>query len=315
MEVIEVTPNEYDNIIVKPHYCFNTGAFNSLNSNKCDEVYYLVFKDSKIRLGIILGRREKIAYSPFSAPFGGFEYLSKDIKLSQIDAAIESLNAWAISKKLQAIKIVLPPVFYNPNFLTKVTNCLYRAGYENSSLDINYQFQTNNFGKDYISTIWYNARKNLRRAIKSELTFEKLAQKEGEIAYSIISENRKQRGFPLRMQWAQVLETTTIIPADFFIVKKEAIIIAAAIVFHIAKDVVQVIYWGDLPAYSNFKTMNFLSYQIFKHYKEDGIKVIDIGPSTEDSVPNHGLCEFKESIGCNLSLKSGFYKNMDTCIS
>jgi lipid II:glycine glycyltransferase (peptidoglycan interpeptide bridge formation enzyme) len=106
------------------------------------------------------------------------------------------------------------------------------------------------------------------------------------------------------MSWDQVLETTKVIPADFFRVETaEGTAIAAALVFKVAADVVQVIYWGDLPDYSELKTMNFLSYKLFGFYKEKGIGVIDIGPSTEDSVPNHGLCEFKESIGCNIQPK------------
>jgi hypothetical protein len=76
----------------------------------------------------------------------------------------------------------------------------------------------------------------------------------------------------------------------------------------VTPDIVQVIYWGDLPAYSEFKTMNYLSYNIFIYYKKLGVKYVDIGISTELSVPNHGLCEFKESIGCDLSLKFTFSK-------
>ena len=52
--------------------------------------------------------------------------------------------------------------------------------------------------------------------------------------------------------------------------------------------------------------MNFLAYHVFNFYKKNGIKVIDIGPSTENSIPNHGLCEFKESIGCDISPKHSF---------
>jgi len=38
------------------------------------------------------------------------------------------------------------------------------------------------------------------------------------------------------------------------------------------------------------------------------MRYIDIGPSTENSIPNYGLCEFKESIGCDISPKYTFYK-------
>jgi hypothetical protein len=56
--------------------------------------------------------------------------------------------------------------------------------------------------------------------------------------------------------------------------------------------------------------MNFLSYKIFEFYKKTGIRIVDIGPSTENSVPNHGLCEFKESIGCDISTKFTYRKEI-----
>ena len=56
--------------------------------------------------------------------------------------------------------------------------------------------------------------------------------------------------------------------------------------------------------------MNFLSFHVFSYYKNKGIRVIDIGHSTVDSVPNHGLCEFKESIGCSIGLLYEFYKKL-----
>ena len=111
------------------------------------------------------------------------------------------------------------------------------------------------------------------------------------------------------MNWESILETQSIIDIDFFIVNKEKYAIGSAIVFHITSKVVQVVYWGDLSEFSQFKTMNFLSYNLFQYYKKQGIKIIDIGPSTKKSIPNFGLCEFKESIGCDISIKSEFFIN------
>ena len=47
-----------------------------------------------------------------------------------------------------------------------------------------------------------------------------------------------------------------------------------------------------------------------KKAKEIQIPFIDIGHSTVDSVPNHGLCEFKESIGCSIGLLNEYYKDI-----
>lgn len=309
MEILEVEPQYYDEIFSKPNHIFNTAVFNNLNKYKCEKIYYLIFKDSKIRLGIILGMKDDVLNSPFSAPFGGFQYLNEDVGLNQIDVALKCLDNWVILNQFKGLKIIQQPLFYDANFLSKAQNCLFRAKYKNCTLDINYQFPTFKLNDDYFTTIWYNAKKNLKRGLKANLIFEKLKNSEGKIAYDIIAENRKQKGFPLRMTWEQLKETTDIIPTDFFVVKKNSDQIASAIIFHVQQKVVQVIYWGDLSQFSENKTMNFLSYEVFKYYKEGHIEIVDIGPSTENSVPNEGLCLFKESIGCDLSLKSVFYKD------
>jgi hypothetical protein len=311
MEILEVDANQYAQVFSKPYHFFNAAAFNNINAYKCEQVFYLIFKDTKVRLGIIFGQRNNKLVSPFSAPFGGFLATSEDVKLNQIDAALEALTAWATLKKVEGMRIVSSSFFYNENFLNKVYNCLYRAGFESNNIELNYQFPTHKFNENYQTNIWYNARKNLKRAFQANLTFEKLANQDGKQAYDVIAQNRKERGFPLRMTWEQVLETTTVMIADFFLVKKEATPIGAAVVFHVADQIVQVIYWGDLPQYAEYKTMNFLSFQVFQYYKQQGIAMIDIGPSTEDSIPNHGLCEFKESIGCDISIKTEFYKKLN----
>ena len=310
MEILEVTPTIFDTAFPKPIQIFNTGAFSELNSSRFEKVYYLLFTDTKTRLGIILGLQENVLKSPFSAPFGGFEYVSSDVKLYQIDAALKRLFDWATSEGFVGITIIPPPYFYQEDFTAKISNCFYRAGFETQNVELNYHFQTALLSDSYLQTIWYNAKKNLKKAFAARLHFEKLESNQGEQAYTIIAQNRSERGFPLRLSYAQLVATSKVIVIDFFVVKKESQIIGSAIVYHVAPSIVRVVYWGDLPSYSDYKTMNFLSYSVFKHYKEEGIKFIDIGHSTVDSIPNHGLCEFKESIGCSVSLLNEFYKKI-----
>ncbi len=311
MEIHEVDAIAYAEAFSKPSQFFNSAAFNAVNHYKCDKVFYLLFKDTKIRLGIIFGLRNNKLNSPFSAPFGGFEYSSEDIRLQQIDDAIQALINWAKNNQFEGIKIVSPSFFYNNNFLNKIYNCLYRADFEKANVELNYQFPTSKIDENYQNTIWYNAKKNLKRSLQSGLKFAKLDSSEGKIAYDVIAQNRASRGFPLRMTWEQVAETMQVIIIDYFVVQKENTAVGAAVIFQVAPDIVQVVYWGDLPEYSECKTMNFLSYNIFNYYKEQGIKIIDIGPSTENSIPNYGLCEFKESIGCDIAIKTEFYKNLN----
>ena len=265
----------------------------------------MIFKDKKVRLGIIAGVKKDILLSPFSAPFGGFVYSKEDVRIQSIDYAIKLLEVWAKKKKLKQIQITLPPSLYHEPFLSKLTNSFFRNNYKIKNIDLNYAFNLNNFNDNYLDIIWRNARKNLKKAQENDFIFrhcESLEDKKK--AYATIKLNRELRGFPLKMTWAQIEETIGVIKADFFLLYNSSkVTVASAMVFHINPRIVQVVYWGDLPKFSYLKTMNFLSFKIFEHYKKSAIDIVDIGPSTEDSKPNYGLCEFKESIGCNITTK------------
>lgn len=315
MEILEINAFEYDKTFQYSYHIFNSARFNELNSSKCEKVHYLVFKDSKIRLGIILGVKQNRLFSPFSSPFGGFETITNNLRLSQIDEALLMLDSWVKQNNYSEISITLPPVFYNNSFISKLCNCLYRFGYQNVVLDLNYHFPVSKLQNDYLKeVVWYNSRKNLKISFKVGLVFEKIDENKGLLAYEIIKKNRGERGFPLRMTWEQILTTMEVVKMDFFIVKRENEGIAAAILYHVSPKVVQVVYWGDLPSHSECKTMNFLSYSVFNYYNNTDIEIIDIGPSTENSIPNFGLCEFKESIGCDISNKYKFTKIIKKCL-
>ena len=308
MEIIRVSSKEFAGLNWDRPHVFQTSEFNDLNKSKCDEVLYFLFKEGKYRLGIVFGKNGNTLLSPFSAPFGGFISISANIKLQYIEEAIKTLIIWAKENNIKSINITLPPEMYYQSFISKQINCLWREGFDILNVDLNYAFDTNFFDDNYIRKIQYNARKNLKVAFKSDFRFSKcIDDTEKEIAYNVIKKNRKERGFPLRMTWQQVKETTEIIESDFFLLRNENDVeVASAIVFHVSDNIVQVIYWGDIPEFSIHRTMNFLSYKVFEYYKSRNVKIVDVGPSTEDSVPNYGLAEFKESIGCFVSPKYKF---------
>lgn len=312
MEIIETNQFYFDEILSHPYHLFSTGLFSNLNEKKVDTLYYLLFKDSKFRLGIIIGVKKNIASSPFSAPFGGFIPVKIDTKIEIVENAVSLLESWLFKKGIENLNITLPPFFYNSNFISKQINVLFRNGFKIENIDLNYHLDVGKAEIKQYDSLSRSARKNLNISLKSGLTLSKCSTIiEKKAAFKIIQQNREERNYPLRMDWEIVCETNKIIDADFFICNKEYNIpVGAAMVFHVADNIAQVIYWGDLRAYSSIKPMNFISFKILEYYSEKGIQIIDIGPSTEDSIPNYGLCEFKEGIGCEISTKYSFKKRI-----
>lgn len=305
MQINRVTSKEYLQLFPTPISVFNSVAFSELNKEKCMDVHYLTFQDSKLRLGMIVGEKEDSLQVPFSATYGGFSFNSV-VALQHYDDACIALKEYtqATGKPLY---ITLAPPIYNPTENAKAFGAFMRAGAQIVSIEYNQHFELVRF-EHYEDFLDSKIRNKLRNALSGNLTFTKLDSKNSDDvarAYEVIRINHQERGNPLRMSLQNVLDTIKIIPADFFVVTDaEGHDVAAAQIFHTTNEIYQIVYWGDVPMYSYLKSMNFLSYKVFEYYYEKGrVKILDIGISTEGGIPNYGLCEFKENIGCYSTIK------------
>ncbi|HWW41760.1 hypothetical protein [Pedobacter sp.] len=307
MEIVESNQIEYKSVIENPYHIFNSADFNDLNRNKCSDVKYFLFKDSKYRLGFIGGIRNGYLISPFSAPFGGFSFLRQDVQISAIEAAIDLLGKYVFDNQLKGIKILLPPLIYNESFLSKLINAFYRRGYTVNNLDLDF-YADLKMMTNYSEHIWYNAKKNLKISLKQNFEFIKCDDKDIEEVYEVIKLNREFKGKPLNMSLEDILATSKVIPTDFFIVLQNGVSVASAVVFHATESIMYVPFWGDKPGFGLSKPMNFISSKIFEYYHNANKKYVHIGIATEESMPNYGLCEFKESIGCTITPKLTFLK-------
>ena len=310
MELIVSNVNEYQKIFPTCKYSYNESWFHELNKAKVDEIKYFLFKTKKYKMGIVAGIKDNIMKFPYSAPFCIFEKKNVKISLEELEQTVKCLEKYCIENSLSRIIFRLPPSFYDETYISKIQNCLLRMEYEIVSMDLNYQFYLSK-NKDIAEQMQRNAKKNLKIALGKEYSLEycndNIKKKK---AYDIISINRKQKGYPLRMSWQQVSDTIINMKNDFWLLKLNDEYIASAVIFKVTDEVYQVIYWGDIHGYAEDKPMNYLAYKLYEYYAKKNMKVLDIGPSTEDGIPNYGLCKFKESIGCQVSNKLTFTKSL-----
>lgn len=306
MTANEVMAKEYATLFRNHDHCYNSAEFIALNSKKCERLHRFAFMDgTRPRFGIIFGERDGRWLSPFSAPFGGFDFI-RHPSVKAFEEALELLRGLAADSGYD-ISVTLPPVFYSPRNLAILTTMLVNTPGIRFTADYNYHFDTSDIG-DYMSVLKDNGRKNLRKAMTNNYCFRPIAPTniEGvERAYEVIRLNREQHGYPLRMSLAEVKETVKIIPAEFFILTLDGTDVAAAQVYYPAPGIAQVIYWGDVDGYSEARPMNMLARELFG-YLSPKVRIVDVGPSSEDGVPSIGLCDFKESVGCRVTPKYRF---------
>lgn len=303
MECIPVSALEYNEFLTSETIIYQSVAFHELNASKVSESRFLLFKrDQKAIAGMIVGKKGDVWQSPFSAPFAGFSF-SKSLSLASLDSLVNCLLDY-IQKNVITLQITMPPLFYKQDLYVKLAYILQRYS-TFCYTDINYAFDLKT--DDYDSLLNKESRKNLNRAkyIPSELKRAETLE-EKKLVYDVIAENRKAKGYPLKMSFNDLEKTRAIVLGDYFLLMMDQEPVASAIVFEVAPTIAQVIYWGDLSAYSLKRPMNLLAFELFHLYKKRGFAFLDIGPSSEEGVPNTGLCHYKESIGCFADLKYHF---------
>lgn len=300
MTMTEVSAHDYANIF-SGKIVYNTVGFSLLNESKCDRLRFLVFGDKKARLGLILGEKSSVLKSPFSAPFGGFISLRNQPAKVYIEAIEELKNNFTREK---AVIITLPPYFYDEDNIAKTAFALEYTGAECQSI-LNYHCNLDDYAtaEDSLSP---DQRRNYRISLASGFTFRCLSSKEcGNVSriYDVIRRNREEKGYYLAMTLDEVIKTGKTVPADLFIVEKDAVDVAAALVYRVSDTVAQVIYWGDISSASRMHPMSLLSTNIFNYYKNAGLTFVDVGPAGDFNELNSGLCAYKERIGCTASVK------------
>lgn len=306
MKVTELSAKEYAELFPNPSHVFNFAAFVELNSRKCERIHRLAFSDGRVYAGIVFGECNGELMSPFSAPFGGFDVNREPTVGRMVDIA-EALTDWLGGRRCI---ITLPPLFYSPALTARSAYAMQSIMARQKSL-INHHLEVTD-SRVYLSTIDSKARNKLKTGMKSDWKFCKLDSANPddiERAYRIIAVNRANRGYILRMSLEDVVNTTPVVRAEFFILSINGLDIASAQVYPTAPGIVQVIYWGDTGECQGLHPMNLLAACMLDYYSRTDVKVIDIGPSGDFEGVNNGLADFKESIGCVPSLKFRYIIN------
>lgn len=290
--LVSVSADEYARIFPTPSSAFASVEFNLLNAAKVEQLLFLAGTDTANRpeMGIIIGRRDGIWRAPFSAPMAPISWNS-NISLASVFAFFEKLKTLLSPSP---IRITLPPSFIAPDMLAKISGASTNLA-SKVTADFNYHYDLD-LAPDFEAHLKRNARKNFRQAQSAGFIFEKTDLTR---AYTIIAANRKAKGYYLAMTLSDLEATARIIDIDSFTLSLDGTDVATAIVYHLTPEIAHVVYWGDTPGFEHHRPMNILPFHIFNHYHSHGYRHINIGPSSTDGIPNHGLCSFKESLGCH----------------
>jgi hypothetical protein len=284
---------------------FITEAFIGLVEHKTDKVVRLIKPGNTVFFGLIAGVKDNILSSPFSAPFGGFHFVSDEVFYNEVYDFLTNLKEFVVEQKLQELQITLPPDIYNSSINAKFVNAFVRLGFTMHTPDIVSSLNLSHFND---SCVEKRIAERLRVAKRNNLSFIHVTDEKMMVeAYEVICNNRKMQDRQIYMEFSDLMNVSKIFPVDFFLVKDgNGENVGSAIFYRGHKKIVQAIFWGDIIPRRPLAIMDFLVINLFSYYKSMGFDYIDLALSSKDGIPNEGLIRFKETHCCVSALRYTF---------
>ncbi len=303
--ILEVTEKEYMRRMGEAPHFFISEEFVNLNINKVDRIIRLIEDKPKVNLGLVVGLKNNILLSPFSAPFGGFHIRNQDIYISEIENFLFELEEYMTKEKISKFCVTLPPFLYQQSFNSKLINVLIRIGYKINIPEITNWIPLVEFNGEYGNR---KSKEYYRQAVKNNLKFYKITDELlKQNAFSLIENNRKKFNRPIYMTFQDLKNMEAIVPVDYFIVvDANENILSSGIFYRFNNEIVYAVFWGDNELGRPLRAMDFLIYNLITFYKNEENKFIDLGISTESGIPNEGLLRFKETHESLSSLRYSF---------
>lgn len=302
----QITKEECEKKRFNKDVFYNRADFCDYNAEKVENVYYLLCADNKKeRFLIPFGKSQDVLKTPFSAPFCFPREISSNTSVQHYGEAVEQLIKFAKNISVKKISITFPPFFYFNREISYWVNACINKGGKIVRWDLNYALDLMEIQEcGYNKCMEYNGRKNLRLSHERGCSIRECTDSNDiKECYKVIKENRESKGYPLRMTFEQVEWTRAQAQGKWFCVECENEKIASAVVFPVTAKIAQVIYWGNVPGSEEKKPINALAEFLVTYYTNKGFEYLDIGPSTDQGIPNYGLIDFKESIGCRTDSK------------
>lgn len=294
---------------------FNKTSFLNYQSQKLGAtvIIFKLFSNEKNKLLASIDFASALDNKKWFTPVtGAFSHISSESKTSSSSLEL-FINQVIIHLKKQknASEIIwkTPPLYFDEFINHKIHNIMFRTGWKTLSSELNFHFDVTtleNFRRGLNST----KRKELNKWNRSNSMFSLAGnEQDREACYRVIRENREAQNYPVTMSYEAISDLFHEMKEDvlFFSLAENKELVASAIVLRLNNSVLYVFYWGESPAHRARSPVVKICECLYQYAIENNFKILDIGISTNHSLPNEGLVNFKFDIGCRVSQKQIFH--------
>jgi hypothetical protein len=287
----------------EPDSYFHLPAYYRLHRGDRRGAYFELFDGRAVAAAIHFTEvADGLWRSPARGTFAG-PLADPELSLAELQAFLGRVDAELRRNQARSAEIRLAPEAHDSVAFARSVYLLRNLGYEVSSCDLNYSLSIDE--RPLAQRMSYGNRKRLNKCTREGLTAERLTLSSLPQVYAALAANRTSKGYPLSMTFAQVAELAEKFPdrVVLFGVPAGETLAAAALCLKLSSHILYVFYWGDQPGFSTASPVVALAERIYRFCQEAGFRLLDVGTSTLDREPNHGLIQFKRGLGFSESLK------------
>ncbi len=268
-------------------------------------IIYAVEKQKITLLMSVFIEKQK-AFSPLRMPFGGI-MASENASYQQIEQFIDFVLAFCQEKNVKDLQITSYPFSYAPNASAICTHIFLQKGFRIINNELTHFLLLE---KDFQAHLHLSARRRLKKCKNNGFFFEHWQTPDLAFVYDFVAANRQRKNYPISMNYEAFLHTLQSFPNHYqvFVLKKDAEIAALTVAVIINNEILYNFYPADSEKYLAFSPMIMLLEGLYQSAQQQGFRILDLGISTDKSVPNYGLIRFKENMGCQSALKLSFEK-------
>lgn len=296
----------------RPHiFLFNDERFQRFNLQRGQRLFCF---DHPIQnrligtfTGVIEGQKLTCGYS---APFGGIDFVRNDEAATAVTDLIEAVRAAADAEGVRNIRIKGRPCYYGANE-TATMFALLGNGALAEACELSLGLEVWRYGSpdDYVASLRPSIARQLRKAKAADMYFDMVeTAADWADCFALLVETRRRRGAEMKITLDYVLRLRAAFGQRIAMYRltKDHRLAAAALVYRTRSDVDHVVAWGDDILFRKDRVMNLMAYHLVCEAISGGIRIIDLGISSVNGVPDDGLIQFKRNIGASTGLRIDF---------
>lgn len=240
--------------------------------------------------------------SPARGTYAGFAAelsLRHEALFAFHDAVLARLAALGAKR----VEVLPAPMAHDPVSFSNQVYLLRSRGYGLTQCDLNHSLEVDE--RALLERMSYGNVKRLKKCQKEGAQTDVLPAQALSEVYETLALNRASKGHAMSMTLSQLQEMQHCFPSamHLFGCRLGTNLVAAALCLRLQADILYVFYWGDRPGYASLSPVASVAEAIYTFCQKEKIRLLDVGISTLDEDPNHGLINFKRGLGFDESLK------------